>query len=97
MAFDPFTLQDVATQEVDAKMGTNLFVVGADPRQDLTLNLKTYRFGYLASFTNSYLQVIDLDDSLKMPVGAPNAGAPNQQTFEQIVFTLGQLTSPKGQ
>jgi|HubBroStandDraft_6_1064221.scaffolds.fasta_scaffold07547_6 hypothetical protein len=97
MAFDSFTLQDVATQEIDAQMGTNLFVVGPDPRQDPTLNLKTYRFGYLATFTNSYLQVIDLDDSLKMPVGAPNAGAPNQQTFEQIVFTLGQLTSPKGQ
>ncbi len=91
MAFDPFTFEDVAKHEVDAQMGTNLFAVGLDKRQDPTLNLKTYRFAYLASFTNSYLEVIDLDDSLTTP-----AGAPNQQTFEQIVFTLGQLTSPKG-
>jgi hypothetical protein len=91
MTFDPFTLAEVAAHEADEENGTNLLHVGPDPRQDLTLNLKTYRFGYVASFTNSYLEVIDLDDSLKT-----STGAPNQETFEQIVFTLGQLTSPKG-
>jgi hypothetical protein len=95
MAFDPFTFEDVAAHEVDEEMPLtppgNPVVVGSDPRQDQTLGLKTYRFGYLASFTNSYLQVIDLDDSR-----TTSTGAPNQQTFEQVVFTLGQLTSPKG-
>jgi len=91
MAFDPFTFQQVAEQEADEKiMGTDVVVL-PDMRQDPRLGLKTYRFGYLASFMNSYLQVIDLDDSLKTP-----SGAPSQQTFEQVVYTLGQLTSPKG-
>jgi hypothetical protein len=44
----------------------------------------------LASYTNSYVQVIDLDDSLTRD------GSPNQKTFEQVVFTLGQLRAPKG-
>jgi len=100
MAFDPFTLQDVAAQEVDEACNASPSaacpaapptLVPPDIRQEASLGLKTYRFGYLATFMNSYLQVIDLDDSLKTP-----AGLPNQQTFEQVVFTLGQLTSPKG-
>jgi len=94
MAFDPFTFEDVAAQEADEDLsattgGTS--VVKPDVRQDPGLHLKTYRFGYLASFMNSYVQVIDLDDSLKLPNGTTNA-----ETFEQVVFTLGQLTSPKG-
>jgi hypothetical protein len=86
MAFDPFTFEQVAAQEADAQLpptGTPL-LVPQDPRQDPALGLKTYRFAYLASFTNSYVQVIDLDDSLTM------AGQPNQKTFEQIVFILGE-------
>jgi hypothetical protein len=92
MAFDPFSLEDVAAQEADEQLpptGTPL-VVKSDPRQDPTLDLKTFRFGYLASYTNSYVQVIDLDDSLTRD------GSPNQKTFEQVVFTLGQLRAPKG-
>jgi hypothetical protein len=46
-----------------------------------------YRFGYIANFTQSFVQMIDLDNT------SPYAA----QTFEQVVFTLGQPTLPKGQ
>jgi hypothetical protein len=46
-----------------------------------------YRFGYIANFTQSFVQMIDLDASL--------SSAP--YTFEQVVFTLGNPTRPKGQ
>ena len=72
MAFDPFTLDDVAKNKP----------VGPDTRQDASLNLQTYRFAYVASFTQSYVQVIDLDQT--------------QPTFESVVFTLGNPTPPKG-
>jgi hypothetical protein len=73
MAFDPFSLEDVATGSP----------VPADKRYDPMLNLnRTYRFAYVASFTQSYLQVIDLDEA--------------QPTFESVVFTLGKPTPPKG-
>ncbi len=72
MAFDPFSMDDVATNATDP----------LDPRQPANLNLRTYRFAYVASFTQSYVQVIDLDQS--------------QPTFESTVFTLGKPTPPKG-
>ncbi len=77
MGFDPFDLKDVAEQ----------VPVPPDPRQDPSLNLKRYRFAYLASFTQSFVQVIDLDDSI------PSS---SDTTFERIVFTLGLPTNPKG-
>jgi hypothetical protein len=77
MAFDPFDLNDVARGAA----------VPPDVRQVDSAHLRTYRFGYVALFTNSYLQVIDLDDSL-------NDVSP--RTFENVVFTLGQPTTPKG-
>jgi hypothetical protein len=49
--------------------------------------LRRYRFAYVASFTQSFVQMIDLDDSL--PGISP-------QTYENVVFTLGQPTPPKG-
>ncbi len=73
MAFDPFSMDDVATNATDAP----------DMRQPTSLNLRTYRFAYVASFTQSYVQVIDLDQS--------------QPTYENVVFTLGKPTPPKGQ
>jgi hypothetical protein len=73
MAFDPFNLDDVAT-------GAQ---VGLDPRQDPSLQIRKYRFAYVASFTQSYVQVIDLDQS-------------QPTTFESVVFTLGNPTPPKG-
>ncbi len=72
MAFDPFTVEDMALNKV----------AGLDPRQSPGLGLRTYRFAYVASFTQSFVQVIDLDQS--------------QPTFESVVFTLGKPTPPKG-
>ena len=71
MAFDPFNLQDVATNAHVTK----------DPRQT-QVDLNTYRFAYVASFTQSFVQVIDLDQQ--------------QPTFESVVYTLGNPTPPKG-
>jgi len=78
MAFDPFDMKDVAEQAP----------VSPDTRQNPSLNLKRYRFAYVASFTQSFVQAIDLDDSL--PAAMSNV------TFERVVFTLGQPTNPKG-
>jgi hypothetical protein len=76
LAFDPFSMQDVATNAV----------VPVDPRAPASLALKRYRFAYVASFTQSYLQMIDLDDDTQYP-----------ETWEHVVFTLGKPTPPKGQ
>jgi hypothetical protein len=76
LAFDPFSMKDVATNAV----------VPVDPRAPASLGLKRYRFAYVASFTQSYLQVIDLDQD-----------TPNPETWEHIVYTLGKPTPPKGQ
>jgi hypothetical protein len=74
MAFDPFDMTDVATHAQ----------VPFDPRTAGS-GLRRYRFAYLASFTNSFVQVIDLDDAQV-----------DRSTFERIVFTLGRPTTPKG-
>ena len=74
MAFDPFDINDVATHAQ----------VPFDARE-AGRGLRRYRFAYLASFTNSFVQVLDLD----------NAQA-NRSTFEKIVFTLGRPQTPKG-
>lgn len=71
MAFDPFDMAAVARHDQ----------VPADPR--IGRNLTRYRFAYVASFTQSYVQLLDLDRRL------PN-------TFERVVFTLGEPTNPKG-
>jgi DNA-binding beta-propeller fold protein YncE len=79
LAFDPFSLDQVAH---DIATRTP---VAADTRSPLSeLNVKRYRFAYVASFTHSFLQVIDLDQS-------------NLITYGHVVFTLGQPTPPKGQ
>jgi hypothetical protein len=81
VSFDPFTPEDMALNRP----------VPPDPRHPdapdspYPLELKTYRFAYVASFTNSYVQVIDLDDSRA-----------DKSTFEAVVFTLGNPTIPKG-
>lgn len=74
MAFDPFSLDDVATHAQ----------VPFDPREAGS-GLRRYRFAYLASFTNSYVQVIDLDNA-----------TPTRATYERVVFTLGRPVAPKG-
>jgi len=75
MAFDPFDMNDVALHKK----------VDADPRAPGT-DLKKYRFAYIASFTNSFVQVIDLD----------NNRPGHESTYEKVVFTLGNPTAPKG-
>jgi hypothetical protein len=80
ITFDPFDYNAAA-------LGAH---VGIDPR-DADLGLKTYRFGYVASFTQSYVQVIDLDNTT--PNGAQTIGS---ETFGTVVYTLGVPTSPKG-
>jgi hypothetical protein len=80
MAFDPFDITDVATHKP----------VPIDPR-DQDLGLRRYRFGYVASFTQSYVQMIDLDNAVRP--GPPEAA---NATFEKVVFTLGIPTNPKG-
>jgi hypothetical protein len=85
MAFDPFDLKDVAKA-----IATNAMVPfddRTDPRLSTDVQKKTppirrYRFAYVASFTQSFVQVIDLDQT--------------QSTFENVVFTLGNPTPPKG-
>jgi hypothetical protein len=52
-----------------------------------TTNPGPYRFGYVGNFTKSFVQLIDLD--------AQTPYAPF--TFQQVVFTLGNPTLPKGQ
>ncbi len=84
MAFDPFQMSDVASRAP----------VAVDPRVDPALSLKRYRFAYVASFTQSYLQVIDLDDSIGPLV--PGGPAVSDYTFERVVFNLGTPTNPKG-
>jgi hypothetical protein len=74
LAFDPFSFTDAADGAA----------VAIDTRQPPALALKTYRFAYVASFTHSYLQVIDLDQT-------------NLETYGSIVFTLGKPVPPKGQ
>lgn len=72
MAFDPFSLEDVAAHAT----------VPTDPRDP---SIRRYRFAYVASFTQSFVQVIDLDNAVPDPV-----------TYQRIVYTLGQPTNPKG-
>jgi hypothetical protein len=78
MAFDPFSIEDAATGAV----------VPIDPRQPASLGLTRYRFAYVASFTHSYVQLIDLLQ--------PKAGDESLNTFGSVVYTLGKPVPPKG-
>jgi len=72
LAFDPFTLDEVAQHAP----------VPVDQRD---AGIRRYRFGYVASFTQSFVQIIDLDNAVANPI-----------TYERVVFTLGRPTNPKG-
>ena len=74
LTFDPFNYEDAA----------NGVHVNVDPR-DQDIALKKYRFGYVGSFTNSYMQVIDLDNSTA-----------DKSTWATVVYTVGVPTPPKG-
>ena len=89
MAFDPFDLTQVAMHAA-VPFDSN----SPEPLQGGALDgqpsLRTYRFAYIASFTDSYLQVLDLDQSFqdKRLQGVP--------TFETVVYQVGEPTVPKG-
>ncbi len=90
MAFDPFDVAAVAAHAA----------VPFDPRSKyMTISngsvtgpaLRAYRFAYIASFTDSFVQVMDLDQSFKDDrLGAGTA------TFENIVYSLGVPSQPVG-
>ena len=85
MAFDPFDLRDVAARKP---------VPNDAARYPESPTLKRYRFAYVASFTMSYVQVIDLDNS---QIHEPCPQQPSvQSTFERVVFSLGAPTIPRG-
>ncbi len=74
LGFDPFSFEDVALRKK----------VAADVREP-GRGLLAYRFAYVASFTQSYIQVLDFDDSRA-----------DKSTYGTVVFTLGKPTQPKG-
>jgi hypothetical protein len=82
MTFDPY-LTDALDQS-----RWSYVVPPANSVQSLPPPFNGYRFAYVASFTDSYVQMIDLDNSNAQPTA---------ETFERVVFTLGQPTTPKGQ
>jgi len=87
MAFDPFSPLDVAlnahVQPTDSPVTVPFTPVDGGP--SVNIPLPRYRFAYVGSFTNSYVQVIDLDNS-----------EPSKATFETVVYTLGAPSVPKG-
>ncbi len=74
LAFDPFDYTAAA-------LGKH---VDVDPR-DADLGIKKFRFAYVGSFTQSYMQVLDLDNS-----------ATDKSTWATVVYTVGVPTPPKG-
>ena len=90
MAFDPFDIIAVATHALvpfDARSPYTI-VSKDNPAIDGERALRTYRFAYVASFTDSYVQVMDLDQSFQDDrlMGVP--------TFETMVYTLGLPVQP---
>ena len=92
MAFDPFDKDAVATHALVA-VRRPLDVHPRSARRDRSTGnaaLKTYRFAYVASFTDSFVQILDLDQSFH------DDRLGGQSTFETIVYTLGVPAQPKG-
>ena len=92
IVFDP----DTGMREATIHVGLGPFAIAFDPFDFKAAALgqhvgngadgiKTYRFAYVASFTQSYMQVIDLDNS-----------TPDKSTWATVVYTVGVPTSPKG-
>jgi len=90
MAFDPFTAEAVALHQavpIDDRQAALPMPSPPSPPGTTAKQIRTYSFAYLASFTNSFVQVIDLDNSRPASTNA---------TFETVVYTLGNPTPPKG-
>jgi hypothetical protein len=88
MTFDPFTLDEVANH-APVQGGEETVTTTHDgvPRP---VTLRRYRFAYVASFTQSFVELLDLDNAAK------DRDESGSATFERIVFTLGNPTNPKG-
>jgi hypothetical protein len=87
MAFDQFDPLDVAFNRQVNPAGEPAPTFAFTPdktTKEVQLPLPKYRYAYVASFTNSYVQVIDLDNF------------DSKSTFETVVYTLGTPTVPKG-
>lgn len=84
LAFDPFGDQAVAAGNTDAPSMADIATHKPVPAL-ASASANRYRFAYVGIFTQSYVQMIDLDDSAFTG------------TFEQVVFNLGLPTIPKGQ
>lgn len=85
---------DPATQLWDSiPVGSGPFAMAFDPFPTDRWGMPpdssqpAYRFGYVASFTQSFIEVLDLDNSQN---NVPS-------TFESVVYAIGQPTLPKGQ
>jgi hypothetical protein len=72
LTFDPFDYAAAARGEL-----------APAPTVDADIGLGPYRFAYVASFTDSFMQVIDLD-------------ATHPDTWGTVVYTVGVPTPPKG-
>jgi hypothetical protein len=87
MAFDPFDPLDVALNrpaQPAAPAAPITYPYALPDGGTQNIPLPKYRFAYVASFTNSFVQVIDLDDH------------DSKSTFESVVYTLGTPSIPKG-
>jgi hypothetical protein len=78
MAFDPYDLRDIVRKRLEAKP------VPVDDRPTMG-GLLRYRFAYVASFTRSFVQVVDLDNSRA-----------DRSAYQTVVFNLGIPVVPKG-
>jgi hypothetical protein len=89
VTFDPYEALDVALHRhvQPTKDPPSVIFTPTDGGMPLTISLPKYRFAYVASFTNSYVQVIDLDNSQRNGTSS---------TFETVVYTLGSPSVPKG-
>lgn len=85
MTFDPFGDIAAAAGNKNAPSMADIATHKAVERFDPNKDSQRYRFAYIGIFTQSYVQMIDLDDSTFTG------------TFEQVVFNLGQPSIPKGQ
>lgn len=89
MAFDPFDLDDVATHaEVPYDPRFPNTIVSKGTAMNGMPALRKYRFAYITSFTDSYVQIMDLDQSFQ------DDRLMGVSTFETMVYSLGIPQQP---
>jgi DNA-binding beta-propeller fold protein YncE len=88
MAFDPFDLSTVAARASVPYDSRSKYTTLSNG-QPAGPALRSYRFAYIASFTDSFVQVVDLDESFH----DDRLGA-GKSTFEDVVYAVGAPTPP---